>query len=87
MDKHFLNLYTLTVQWYTNTSETPNSPLQLGLVTKCLLRLFYMYIMGFSLKNARNGKSISKIECVNCHAIENKIKIHAVDKVKKCDHR
>ena len=41
--------------------------------------------MGFNLKNARNEKSISKIECVNCHAIKNKIKIHAVDKVKKWD--
>ena len=34
-------------------------PLQLGNVTEIFLKIFY--IMGYNLKNARNGKSISKI--------------------------
>ena len=30
-------------------------------------------------------QSWETIDCVRCHAIENKIKNHASDKVKKCD--
>ena len=68
-----LNAYTLKIkwQWWPNSTEshywlhsncfnfTLIGPLQLGSKTTFFLENFY--IIGYNLKNARNGKSTSKI--------------------------
>ena len=54
-------LFSLAILSSFGTTEMDNKwvPCSWGHVTKILLKIFYA--MGYNYKNARNGKSISKI--------------------------
>ena len=55
----FLNKGKFIIMWSTSYNNNKWALCSWGHVTTIFIKIFY--IMGYNLKNARNGKSISKI--------------------------